>query len=172
VARIDWVKLRLENWARWHARMHGGGLGYASSSALLADPADRQVHEARMPVDEIEGSVTHQAVEQLKLGHGHLHMTLQLFYLRGEGISGTAAAMQRAESTVKANLERADHLLSQWFLMRRERKAQEAQALRQQIEQARPAKLRQSLPPAPSSATGEASAKPKRAILKLRSFTP
>jgi hypothetical protein len=35
MARIDWVQTRLENWARWHASMNGGGLGFATQAAFL-----------------------------------------------------------------------------------------------------------------------------------------
>jgi hypothetical protein len=66
--------------------------------------------------------VTDEAVESLKLGYGHLHKTLQLFYLAGKGIKETARVMERAESTIKAQLERADALLAVWFAERKRRK--------------------------------------------------
>lgn len=163
MARIDWVQHRLENWARWHATMNGGGLGYASSAAFLAEAVDcdRQL-EARIPIDEVEGSITHDAVEALKLGHGHLHQTLRLFYLRGEGIKGTARIMRRAESTIKAQLAQADALLALWFAERRRRKEAEAQELRRKIEAARPAYTSVPLPEP---------AKRPRGKLRLRGFT-
>ena len=68
-------------------------------------------------------------------------MTVCLYYLKGQGIKQTARTMRRAESTVKANLVQADQLLALWFNERRRRKDAEAQALRAQIEAARPAKL-------------------------------
>jgi hypothetical protein len=142
VARIDWVEQRLRNWALWHERGAGGGLGYATQAAFLADVSGReQSLEARIPVDEIEAAITHEAVGALRLGYGHLHKTLQLFYLRNLGIKGTAAAMRRAESTIHAQLGQADALLAAWFSDRKRRKQAEAAQLRQQIEAARPAKL-------------------------------
>lgn len=165
MARIDWVEQRLRNWALWHERGAGGGLGYATQSAFLADVAGRdQRAEAWIPVDEIEAAVTHEAVEGLKLGHGHLHMTLHLFYLHGLGIKDTARAMQRAESTIKAQLAQADHLLAAWFIERKRRKDAEAAALRQQIEAARPAKLAAplALPPKPRRKRGTLQLKEKR----------
>lgn len=166
MARIDWVQTRLDNWARWHATMNGGGLGFATQSAFLNDPAGSDgVQEARIPIDEIEGSITNDAVEDLKLGYGHLHQTLRLFYLKGEGIKGTARIMRRAESTIKAQLAQADALLAVWFTERKRRKEAEAQRLRQQIEAARPAHTRSVLPEAVKPVR-------KRGTLKLRGFTP
>jgi hypothetical protein len=142
MARIEWVRQRLENWALWHERERSGGLGYATQSVLLANPVDGGDREAWVPVDEIEAAVTDLAVESLKLGHGHLHKTLELFYLRGVGIKETATRMQRAESTIKAQLERADHLLAQWFAEHKRRKDEAAQAFRNKLDAARPEKLR------------------------------
>lgn len=152
MARIDWVHHRLENWARWHATMNGGGLGFASQAVFLSEvvDCDRQL-QARIPIDEVDGGVTHEAVEALKLGHGHLHQTLRLYYLRGEGIKGTARMMRRAESTIHAQLGQADALLATWFNERKRRKEGEAARLRQQIEAARPASLQAPLPEAPKS---------------------
>ncbi len=124
MARIEWVQHRLNNWALWHERSRGGGLGYASQSAFLNEHDDSR-YEARVPVDEVDASVTHQAVESLKLGKGHLHKTLQLIYLKGVGIKAAARTMHRAESTIKAQLEQADALLAAWFT---ERSRQQAKA--------------------------------------------
>lgn len=142
MARIEWVRQRLENWALWHERGRGGGLGYATQSVLLANPVDGGEREAFVPCDEIEAAETEEAVESLKLGYGHLHKTLQLFYLRGLGIKETARLMQRAESTIKAQLDRADHLLAEWFAARKREKETRAQRLRDKLEAIRPEKLR------------------------------
>lgn len=123
MARIEWVHRRLQNWALWHERGEGGGLGYAACSIFTSDAATRgQVLEARIPVDELEASVTHDAVESLKLGHGHLHQTLKLFYLRNLGVVQTARTMRRAESTIHAQLGQADVLLAAWFSERADRR--------------------------------------------------
>lgn len=132
MARIEWVKQRLENWALWHERQRRGGLGFASQSAFLREVVDCSRHEGpQIPVDEVDASVTHEAVESLKLGKGHLHKTLQLIYLRGIGIKAAAEQMHRAESTIKAQLEQADAALAAWFSMRAERRASQALALRE-----------------------------------------
>lgn len=165
MARIDWVQTRLLNWARWYTTMTAGGLGYSTQAAFLSEAVDCDGrNDAHIPIDEVEAGVTNEAVEALKLGHGHLHQTLRLYYLKGIGIKGTAAAMRRAESTIKAQLAQADGLLATWFAARKRRMESEAQQLRQKIEAARPAHLRVPLPPPPM--------KQKRRKLKLRSFTP
>jgi hypothetical protein len=133
MARIEWVRQRLENWALWHERGRGGGLGYATQSVLLTERVDGDRAEAWVPVDEVEAAVTDEAVDALKLGYGHLHKTLQLFYLRGAGIKETSRVMQRAESTIKAQLERADALLATWFADRKRRREAAAADLRAQL---------------------------------------
>ena len=114
MARIEWVKQRLENWALWKDRESSGSLGYARSSVLLCEPTDGY-REAPLPVDDIDASLTNTAVESLRAGRSHLYMTLQLIYLEDLGVRETARRMARAESTIKANLDQADHALSQWF---------------------------------------------------------
>jgi hypothetical protein len=133
MARIEWVRQRLENWALWHERGRGGGLGYATQSVLLTERVDGDRAEAWVPVDEVEAAVTDEAVDALKLGYGHLHKTLQLFYLRGAGIKETARVMQRAESTIKAQLERSDALLATWFAERKRRREAAAADLRAKL---------------------------------------
>src|SRR5205085_940112 len=128
-----WVRQRLENWALWHERGRGGGLGYATQSVLLTERVDGDRAEAWVPVDEVEAAVTDEAVDALKLGYGHLHKTLQLFYLRGAGIKETARVMQRAESTIKAQLERSDALLATWFAERKRRREAAAADLRAKL---------------------------------------
>jgi Phage antitermination protein Q len=114
MARIEWIKHRLENWALWKVRESSGGLGWSAQSVLLANVVDCS-REIPLPVDEIDAQKTDQAVESLRLGRGHLYMALQLIYVKGLGIRETARQMARAESTVKANLDSADHALREWF---------------------------------------------------------
>jgi hypothetical protein len=120
MARIDWIKHRLDNWALWKVRESSGGLGFATKSVLLSDFFDCS-REAPLPIDEIDAAKTDRAVEALKLGKGHIYVTLHLIYIKGIGIRGTAQQMGRAESTVKANLDQADHLLALYFNAEHER---------------------------------------------------
>lgn len=121
MARIEWVKHRLNNWALWKDRESRGGLGYATRSVLLSEAVDRY-REAQLPVDDVDAEVTNQAVESLRNGKQHLYTTLQCIYVQGIGIKGTARFMARAESTISANLDSADHAISEWFNARAEAK--------------------------------------------------
>ncbi len=120
--RIEWVKQRIENWALWLVRESTGGYGWATQSVLLANRVDES-REAMLPIDETDAQLTHQAIESLRAGRGHLHAVLHCYYIKGLGIKGTAQYMQRAESTVKANLGAADHAVRDWFNARAEAKS-------------------------------------------------
>lgn len=138
----------MENWALWHERMQSGGLGYATRSSFLADPVDRDVQEARLPVDEVEAGITDEAVRGLRVTHEHLHRTIELIYLTGCGVREASRRTGRAESTVHAQLSQADVVLSGWFAERKRLKAEQAQMLQQQLRAARPARLEAAeLPP-------------------------
>lgn len=114
MARIDWIKYRLKNWALWKVSGNSGGLGFSSQAAFLAVMVDCS-RDSPLPVDEIDAEKMDRAVESLKLGQGHLYVTLHLHYIKGLGIQDVARAMDRARSTVNANLEQADHALQSWF---------------------------------------------------------
>ncbi len=137
MARIEWVKQRLENWALWKAREQGGGLGFSSTTSFLHDVDSSRYRESRVPVDEAEAWVTDLGVEAFKLGRGHLYETLRLIYLEGCGIREAARAMQRAESTIKAHLDQADNALALWFNERKRHQAEERAAREQAQAQAR-----------------------------------
>jgi hypothetical protein len=114
MARIEWVKHRLQNWALWKDRENCGGLGFATQSVLLSEPSGGY-RESVIPIDDVDASVTNTAVESLKPARSHLYMTLQHVYILNHGIKETARLMARAESTISANLDAADHALSEWF---------------------------------------------------------
>jgi hypothetical protein len=138
MARIEWVKQRLENWALWKERERGGGLGFSSTTSFLHDADTSRYREARVPVDEVDASVTDQAVESLRPVRSHLFETLHFIYPGGLGIKETARRMARAESTIKAHLDQADHALKLWFDDRRERQAAALQRHKAIQEAARP----------------------------------
>lgn len=121
MARIDRIKRRLENWAIWSSRGAGGARGFATKSVLASEVWSRgSYNHVPIPVFEEEAAETDQAVRALKLGKGHLFMTLECIYLKDLGIRATAQRMQRAESTVKAQLEQADHFIDAWLQQRTE----------------------------------------------------
>lgn len=126
MARIEWVKQRLQNWALWHQRAAGGGLGFATQAAFLAEPGRGGYRESWVPCDEVEAGVTDKGVAALKVDHEHLYDTLAHYYLEGRGMTGTALARRVAVSTVHENLGQADARLAVWFT---ERKRMQAEAL-------------------------------------------
>ena len=116
MARLEHIKRRLDNWALWKARMNDGGLGFHSRSVLAVDVWMRGSYNgASIPHFEDEAVETDEAVSALKLGKGHLFVTLDCIYLKDLGVQQTARRMQRAESTIKAQLEQADHAIAAWL---------------------------------------------------------
>ncbi|WP_313074907.1 hypothetical protein [Melaminivora sp.] len=116
MARIEHIKRRLDNWALWKARQNDTGLGFHSRSILAVDVWMRGSYNgASIPHFEDEASETDEAVTALKLGRGHLYTTLDCIYLRDLGVKATALRMQRAESTIHAQLEQADRAIAAWL---------------------------------------------------------
>lgn len=131
MARLEWVKQRLENWALWKERGDSSGLGYPSQSAFLRESVDcGRSFEAMLmsTVDEIEATKTDEAVESLLGSKPHLYRTITLIYLEGRSIRQTAEAMCKAESTVKANLGHADHAVAAYLQAKREEAERAASA--------------------------------------------
>lgn len=131
MARIEHIKRRLDNWSLWKARQNDSGLGFHSRSILAVDVWLRGSYNgASIPHFEDEATETDEAVTALKLGRGHLYITLQCIYLLDLGVKQTARRMQRAESTIKAQLEQADHAIAAWLDAKATaRERQRAQAL-------------------------------------------
>jgi hypothetical protein len=137
MARIEWVELRLKNWALWAARGDSGGLGFKKQSALAERVDNDRYREAPLPVDDVDAGVTNDGVEAFKLPRPHLYHTLQWFYPKGLGIKGTALKLGCAESTVHARLGEADRALAQWFTERTERQKASQSAYLQQVQAVR-----------------------------------
>jgi len=129
MARIEWVKTRLDNWARWRCQMAGNGLGFASQSSFLND-APGSEREAKIPVDEIEASVTHEGVEALKATRPAVYAVLYCMYPFGLGVTGTCRRMECERANVHALLDVADRLLSAWFAERAEKQAAARDAIK------------------------------------------
>ncbi|WP_295378389.1 hypothetical protein [uncultured Pseudacidovorax sp.] len=107
--------------------MAGNGLGFASQSSFLIERSlsDR---ELRIPIDEVEASITHEAVEALKTPRPHLYEVLHLVYPFGLGAGGTAKRLGCSRSNVYALLDVADRVLAAWFTERAERQAKAKEA--------------------------------------------
>lgn len=119
MARIEWVRHRLEEWARWCAQQDSGGLGYPKQSAFARLGGKGSRSESVVPINSIEAGETNNAVESLKAGQRRLYDVLTLIYAKGFPRDRVALKMGIAESTVKRNLEDADHALANWFTERK-----------------------------------------------------
>ena len=115
MARIDWVRTKLENWARWSNQRDTNGLGFPSQTpfARMSAPAGRC--EPISPTINIDASETDDAVNSLKASQAHLYLVLVLHYQKGFDIHRVASHLKKANSTIKRNLEDADHAISRWY---------------------------------------------------------
>lgn len=115
MARIEWVRYRLEGWSRWCMQQDSGGLGYPKQSAFARLGGKGSRAESVIPLNSIEASETNEAVESLKMTQSHLYLVLTLTYAKCLPRHMVAKKMCRAESTVKRNLEDADHAIARWL---------------------------------------------------------
>ena len=125
MARLEHIKRRLDNWALWRERLDSGGHGYARQNVLAAvyDVWSRATYcGAVIPHFDQDAEETDRAVQALKLGRGHLYVTLDCIYLKDLGVNGTARKMRRSASTVHAQLEQADRWIDAWLIAERESK--------------------------------------------------
>lgn len=126
MARLVHIKRRLDNWALWKARMNSNGIGYASRNVIAVWAEDvwsrTSYHGASIPHFDQDAEETDRAVQALKLGKGHLYVTLDCIYLKDLGVNGTARRMRRAVSTVHAQLEQADRFIDAWLMAERQAK--------------------------------------------------
>lgn len=121
MARIEWVRARLENWARWCAQQENSGLGYPTQTAFARLGGKGTRAEVALPILSLEAAETDQAVKSLQFSQSHLYEMLTLLYARGLPRHQVAIRMGRAESTIKRQLEDADHAIARWL---QDRKAQ------------------------------------------------
>lgn len=124
MARIDWVRARLEAWARWARERESGSLGYPKRSAFLRVGSGAMGSQA---LSDGDASLTDTAVQSLRFTHPHLHKTLTHYYVQGLDVKRVATLMHKAESTIKAHLDASDHALALWFHAREETQAQARQ---------------------------------------------
>ena len=126
MARIEHIKRRLDNWALWRARMNDGGQGWRDRNPMAVWAEDvwtrTSYHGASIPHFDQDAEETDRAVQALKLGRGHLFVTLDCIYLKDLGVNATARRMGRAVSTIHAQLEQADRWIDAWLQAEREAK--------------------------------------------------
>lgn len=115
MARVEWIKRRLENWARWCASGESGSLGYPRQTTFARLSPSGGSNDGAVPVSDLDASEMNDAVTALRWSQPHLHMVLTLTYVKGLPRHQVATRMARAESTIKANIEAADRAIARWL---------------------------------------------------------
>ena len=134
MARIERIKLRLNNWALWKARSMSSGLGFKSENVLYRLGKQNDVwtrstaNGVAIPHLELEAEETDQAVQAMKLNHSHLFMTLDAIYLKDWGVTETARRVGKGPSTIHSHLDQVDRYIDLW-LQDAQRKREEKEAL-------------------------------------------
>lgn len=135
MARHDWVKSRLDNWARWLTRRESGALGFPRQSPFCREIASGSGPDGpAIPVNDIEAGRTHDAIEALKLTHSQLYLVVYCRYVgdprmserrrRPLTVAETGQAMCCAQSTVYAHMSQAlNHLAEVFSVELRERRS-------------------------------------------------
>jgi hypothetical protein len=130
MARLEWVKVRLDNWARWVVQREAGGSGYPKQSAFSRAAGSSSTTESMIPVDDIDAGKTHDAIARLRQDNHPLWLAVQCHYV---GRPWDRPSRRRPLSTlevaevlgvtprwVQLRLEQADQALTQ-LLSRTER---------------------------------------------------
>lgn len=115
MARIEYIRHRLEEWGRWCQQSESGALGFPSQSAFARMGPSTGRNEAVVPTIALQASEIDDAVKSLQLTQSHLYMVVTLTYAKGLPRHLVAKRMARADSTIKANLAAADHAISRWL---------------------------------------------------------
>lgn len=115
MARIEYIRHRLEEWGRWCQQSESGALGYPSQSAFARMGPSAGRNESVVPTIALQASEIDDAVKSLQLTQSHLFMAVTLTYAKGLPRHMVAKRMCRAESTINANLTAADHAISRWL---------------------------------------------------------
>ena len=129
MARIERIKLKLDNWALWKSRMNSSGLGFHSVNILAVDVWSRNSYNgSSIPHFDQEAESVDQAVESMKPGKAHLYETLQAYYLQDLGVTEIARRMCKGPSTIHSHLDQADRHIDAW-LQEAQRQREEKEAL-------------------------------------------
>lgn len=77
----EWLRARLDNWARWVVQRETGALGWSRQSPLIGWMPSAGVVEARIPIDDVGAGETEQALQGLRLVNGTWWRALQCVYV-------------------------------------------------------------------------------------------
>lgn len=107
MARIEWIELRLLNWARWKVSRGAGDIGF--SRAGLEAGGDRY-RQAIIPISDVEASDTDAAID--RLSPPGLRLTVFEVYVGPGGIRDKAKRLCCSEPTVHARIDQAHRQLA------------------------------------------------------------
>lgn len=122
MARHEWVRQRLDNWANWLDRSERGALGYPKASTFARWQPTSTEGNNHIPVSEVQAKATDGAVNALRFTHPRLYLVVHMRWAgdprvarsqRGGPLSveATGRALCVAGSTVFALQAQAlDHL--------------------------------------------------------------
>lgn len=117
MARIDWVELRLLNWANWTLIRGGAGeLGYSSVSLADSDAGRSGYISAAVPVIDVEASATDDAIQLLH--PGGLRLTVCEVYCGRGGMREKALRLGCSEGEIHRRIGQAHAQLAEHFLAR------------------------------------------------------
>jgi len=113
MARIQWVDVRLTNWARWRIGGRSGGLGYSHVN-LDVPVVDGNGYDAQsiIPIDDAEASVTDSAISGLP---SELRRTVEVWYLHPGSIATKGLLLACERVTIYTRLDRSDRLIAAWL---------------------------------------------------------
>lgn len=117
MARIDWIELRLQNWARW-VLARRGELGFQSSDTMRAG-GTAGYRQAAIPIGDAEASDTDQAIRRLY--PGGLALAVHEFYTGQGGVADKAARLCIAESILYRRIDQAHAQLAEHFLAKQDK---------------------------------------------------
>lgn len=124
MARLDHIRQRLENWAKWRARREAMGIGYPRQAAFLRVQVDGGRGRADTSASEADAQEIDLAYEAMKLDRDSSKLAKALYevYLGpgGGGVAQAARAMGKSVSTVHDYLAQADHAIERWLQDRAE----------------------------------------------------
>lgn len=120
--RDEWMRARLDNWARWLVERGHAGLGFPrQASYCRLVPCSVSTDSGRIPIDDCEAQATHAAVEALRFEAPHLHLAVHCRWVgdprvpqihrRPLSVAETCGAMCIQPATVYAHIKRAQQAI-------------------------------------------------------------